>query len=303
MLGKRLAEVLRLPEIKVWAIANSADHRYKEYKVPKITGGHRVISHPAKILKGLQRWVLIDILERLPVHTAAAAYRKGLGIYNHALRHVQNDYLLRMDLADFFPSITDDDIREYIKHNQHNFQNWNSEDIRLFCQIVCRNKRLTIGAPTSPALSNAICFGMDQEIQKLAETYDCAYTRYADDLFFSTRQKNILSQIESQIQPILSALLFPRSLALNTNKTRHSSKKGARRITGLILGSDGKVYVGRKYKRRVRSWIFRYDSLDERTKKQVAGWIAFITGIDKNFMNSLILKFGFDKIQRARYGR
>ena len=69
------------------------------------------------------------------------------------------------------------------------------------------------------------------------------YTRYADDLFFSTREPNVLKQIEKEVNSIVSNLSVPAKLTVNSKKTRHSSKKGARHVTGIVLGSDGRPHI------------------------------------------------------------
>src|ERR1035438_644823 len=98
--------------------------------------------------------------------------------------------------------------------------------------IVFRNSRLTIGAPTSPTISNALCFDMDAAIEDLSVKHGVKYTRYADDLFFSTIEPNVLRPLQTDIELLVAGLRLPAHLTLNARKTRHSSRKGARRVTG-----------------------------------------------------------------------
>lgn len=90
------------------------------------------------------------------------------------------------------------------------------------------------------------------------------YTRYTDDLFFSSKQKNVLEKIEREAARIVNVNKIPASLKINTSKTRHSSKRGAKRVTGIVLGSDGKPHVSRTTKRYVRSLVNAVDTLGER---------------------------------------
>jgi RNA-directed DNA polymerase len=299
MMIERMASELGLPQTFIYKVARGASHAYKIYSIPKRTGGSRTIHHPSRILKALQRWLLRNVIEHLPVHSAATAYIKGRSIMDNAQVHAASRYLLRMDLTNFFPSITQVDVARYIADHRVFFSDWNSADIDAFCSIVCRNSALTIGAPTSPTLSNAICYEMDTLLQSLSVRDHTFYTRYADDLFFSTAHRDVLGQMEFTVTEIVHNLSLPANLRINAAKTRHSSKRGARRVTGIILGSDGVAYDGRAYKRRIRSLIHKMDSLDPAARSSLAGMIAYLIGLDPQFKNSLIEKYGLPKVRRA----
>jgi RNA-directed DNA polymerase len=204
-----------------------------------------------------------------------------------------------MDIVDFFPSITQVDLAKYIGEHSAIFGTWAPPDIDVFCKLVCRNAALTIGAPTSPALSNAICYDMDVALTTLAAKSNVRYTRYADDLFFSTDTKDVLRHVERDVGYVLSELKVPATLKVNATKTRHSSKIGARRVTGIVLGSDGHLYIGRALKREIRALIHRYDSLNDEARRSLRGKISYAVGFDPQFMNALIDKFGLPRVQQA----
>lgn len=265
-------------------------------------GGTRTIEHPSRRLKPVQKWLLANVIEIWPVHPAATAYRKGMSILDNAKRHVGNAYLLRMDMHEFFPSLNSGDLRRYKEKRPALFRDWTEQDFSWFLFFVFRFDRLTIGAPTSPAVSNALCFDLDVQLDGISQSHDVTYTRYADDLFFSTRQKNVLSEFESRVKAVLAGLDFPRSLSINGDKTRHSSMRGARRVTGIILGSDGKTHVGRNLKRAVRSDVHKLGSLSPEQRSRLACTISYVIGFEPEFMNALIKKYGYDTAIRARYG-
>jgi RNA-directed DNA polymerase len=262
MIVERMAAELGLPTTFIESLSRTASHEYKAYPIAKRTGGYRIIHHPSQRLKALQRWLLVNVIEAWPVHSAATAYRKGQSIFDNASVHAASRYLLRMDLTNFFPSITQVDLAKYIAESPAWFSDWTPSDIDLFCRLVCRGAVLTIGAPTSPALSNSICYDMDSRLQGVSAKNKVAYTRYADDLFFSTDRPNVLRQIEEEVKKVVSELKLPANLNVNVGKTRHSSKRGARRVTGIVLGSDGRPYVGRGLKRKIRALVYSVDSLD-----------------------------------------
>jgi RNA-directed DNA polymerase len=299
MIIEQMAHDLGVPTRFIVNLAHGASYEYKVYSIPKRSGGHRVIHHPSRRLKALQRWLLSTVIEGLPIHPAATAYRKGRSIFQNAAVHAKSRFLLRMDLTNFFPSITQSDLVNYVGEHIALFRDWTPLDVDIFCRLVCRNSTLTIGAPTSPALSNALCYEMDVLMHALCAKSGVAYSRYADDLFFSCDQPNVLRQMEGDVGKVVSQLKIPANIRLNPAKTRHSSKRRERRVTGLIIGSDGCVYVGRTLKRKIRTLIHTFDSLDIPTRTSLSGLIAYAAGFDPQFMNSLIDKYGLELVRRV----
>ena len=108
-----------------------------------------------------------NVIASWPVHPApATAYRKGKTILDNAKVHAKSKYLLRMDLHDFFPSLKMQDLREYAKQRSGLFTDWTNEDFESFGRLIFREGQLTIGAPTSPAISNALCFDLDVRLTR-----------------------------------------------------------------------------------------------------------------------------------------
>lgn len=299
MLIEQVCTSLGLPANYVNKLINAASHAYKAYPVPKRGGGTRTIYHPSRPLKALQRWLAQRVVSTWRVHPAAMAYRKGISIYDNARLHSQSSYLLRMDFSGFFESIEEADLRRYFEIAPTYLPRWSSDDVDAFCKICFRFGRLTIGAPTSPGLANVLCYELDSKLAQLCAGRDVTYSRYADDMFFSTKRPNVLSQIEAEVVSIASSLEVPAGLSLNASKTRHSSKKGARRVTGIVLGSDGNPYVGRDLKRRIRAMIHTYSTLGAEDRATLSGLLSYAVGFDPDFKNSLIAKYGLAAVQRA----
>ena len=301
MLANRIAGALGLPVRTIQVLARKANHSYKTYRIPKRNGGSRVIHHPAKQLKAVQRWLLDHVIDEWPVHSAATAYRRGISIKANAEIHAASKYLLRMDFSNFYPSISDKDILSFLNSERpSNTADWDLKDKNLFVNIVCRDNSLTIGAPSSPGISNAICIELDRRLAGLAQANQLIYTRYADDLSFSSRIPDRLTNIPAQVASILQDLSFPSALGVNPEKTRHSSKRSRRRVTGLVLASDGTVSLGRHRKRWIRSLVFKYESLNTEEKSSLAGLLSFSKSIDPDFINSLVIKYGYDRVSNAQ---
>lgn len=278
-------------------LASTASHRYKEYEIDKRTGGKRTIHHPARELKLIQRWLLRNVLANLPIHAAATAYRREFNIARNAQRHVANNYLLRVDFHNFFPSLRDSDVVTVLRANRQTLANGEvaDQDINFITQIVCRYGCLTIGAPTSPHLSNAIMFEFDEIWSRNAQAIEVTYTRYADDLYFSTNRPNVLQEMLEMLREYLHAERRPL-LRINDKKTAFSSRKHRRLAAGLVLTSDRKISIGRDKKRMLRAFVNRlkHSDLPPEEVHQLRGWIAYLHSVEPTFVTTLEQKYDLD---------
>lgn len=302
MLLDRIASELSLSTHYIETVARTASYRYREYIIKGRTGRPRIVHHPARPLKAMQRWLLRRVLSSVPVHDAATAYEEERGIRVNADRHLKSRFLLRMDFEEFFPSLTADDVQDALLRALEKGKldaSWNVDDSRLFLSLVCRFGRLVIGAPTSPKLSNAICFELDEQLKAIASRYDVVYTRYADDLFFSAKRANVLGQVEAAVEQLIRSIGHPKLLKINHSKTRHSSMRGRRIVTGLVLTCDGQISLGRKTKRWLRSQVHKCPVLSDPERISLRGWLAYCRSVEPEFINSLAVKFGARRIQEV----
>ena len=202
-LTQKLAAASGLREALVVRIMHSAPTRYKDFRVKKRNGDYRVVSQPAREVKALQRAILEIVIDNLPVHPAATAYRTGQSILQNALPHAGHGPILKMDFRDYFPSIRRRDWIAYCNETGCLF----GDDIELSASLLFRKTpgrrdlRLAIGAPSSPAVSNALMFRFDSALTERLEMDHVTYTRYADDLTFSARApfEHFESRVDSQI--------------------------------------------------------------------------------------------------------
>ncbi len=278
----------------IYHIMRSASHRYKLYTIPKRTGGQRLIAHPAVELKLIQRWLVANVFSKMPVHEAVYSYRKGRGIHDLASIHKNNKYFLRVDFSDFFSSIKNKDVAILIsKRLEYIPFTLSKSDYNLIQSAVCRNSHLTIGAPSSPAISNAILYDFDKLCYDKAKTSSVVYSRYADDLYFSTNRTGVLTTIYKEVELDINRLSSP-NLFINEKKTVFSSKKHRRMITGLIITPDSKISIGRKKKRYIKSLIYRFinGNLDIEQKSYLKGYLSYIKAVDPEFLSNLNKKYG-----------
>lgn len=294
MIIARIARSAGLDADFLARVVRTASHRYKTYSIPKKTGGLRVIAHPSKELKFLQRWLIDNLFAHLPVHDSVYSYREGVGIRDHALVHARQNYLLRVDFSDFFPSIKALDIARLLNDNRERFPfRLNNQDIEIVCTIVCRNRQLTIGAPSSPILSNAVLYSVDKYWTTRCKRNNVVYSRYADDLYFSTSEPNVLVGMFAQFEQYLQELESPK-LQINRNKTVFTSRKRKRHVTGLVLSSDNKVSLGRNKKRWVRGLVYKFKNgqLSNEQTSYLRGYLAFAKEVEPSFYRSLETKYG-----------
>lgn len=299
----RLLNELPLGKREILNLVETAPRRYKVYLIPKRSPGKfRTIAHPSKELKLVQRWMVKNVLTGLPVHRAAMAYQPGTSILKNAQSHAEQRYLLKLDIKDFFPSIKPEDL---LRHYEKFIGPLDALDRRALSQILFRRNKetkkleLSIGAPSSPLISNSVFFPIDEKIQEYCAAAGITYTRYADDLAFSTNQPHLLTDIPGVVAGILKTAEYPR-LRLNDEKTVHSSRKHRRQVTGLILTPDGNISIGREKKRTIKALVHRYllKQLSIEQTANLQGQLAYIHSVEPDFLGSLRAKYGAENIAR-----
>jgi RNA-directed DNA polymerase len=300
---RHLKNALFLNDSEIFELSKTCPHRYKVYEIDKKNGGKRLIAHPSKELKYIQN-IILDVLKaNLPIHHCAYAYVAKKNIKENALLHAKNSYILKMDFKDFFPSITPGlFFEECEKHNLF----LSKEDQTLIANFLFWKKKhaqklvLSIGAPSSPFVSNFIMYSFDAIISEYCKNYGITYSRYADDLTFSTRNKGILSKIPRIISEKLN-VLYRKSIRINIEKTTFISKSCSRRITGLIITNDTNVSIGRDKKRQISAMVHKY-SLGKITScediEKLKGIVNFAIYIDPDFLDVLIRKYGKDIVTK-----
>ena len=270
----------------------TAPYRYKTYRIPKRSGGTREISQPSKDLKIIQRYILEKFLSsKFKFHQCATAYQKNKNIADNARPHLHNSYLLKMDFSDFFPSIKAADFVGYLRSAEIALSEQEASDLaRLFFKHTNLGLRLSIGSPGSPAISNALLMTFDSRVHGMVSEREISYTRYSDDMTFSTNLKDVLFEIPLLIENILQALPYP-ILSINKDKTIFSSKKFNRHVTGVTISNDGKMSIGHQNKRILRTRVFEVSKLSVVKIAQLKGYLSFINQIEPDFILKLRSKY------------
>lgn len=298
-----------LGQREVERLIRTAPARYKVHEIEKRNGrGKRIIAQPTAEVKLLQRFLLDQYVKQLPVSDAAMAYRKDHGIVDHARPHADKQYLLKLDFKDFFPSIRASD---FVRHLRKHAPAVSPEDAKILSRVFfwrprghgARTLILSIGAPSSPAISNTLMYDFDSEVMSFCNAHGITYTRYADDLALSTNEPHILSDAHKFVMKLCGRLKSPR-LTLNDEKTVFTSKKHHRQLTGLVLSNDGAASIGREKKRLLRAMAHQYGlgKLAPEEQSKLRGWIAFTMSVDQDFIKTIEAMIGREKLKQLMQG-
>lgn len=281
---------------EIMSIAKTAPKRYYVWEIPKRSGkGSRTVCHPARELKRIQYYFLNYVLCKLPIHASATAYVAGSSIKNNAKIHANSRVIMKIDFSDFFTSLKVENWRRYALEY---FPEWSEEELDFSCHILFwgqgsyRPKCLAIGAPTSPLISNALMYEVDLNLSSYATTKNMNYSRYADDITFSSRG---FLDYEATMSAVKIALLQARntSVQINREKTVLASSSSTRRVTGLVITPNKKISLGRDRKRLISAMVHHAycRSLAPADWPKLAGLLAFAADVEPEFIERLNVKY------------
>ncbi len=315
--ASNLGDLARLLQFRPRALAyilykQSAAAKYKTFEIPKRNGGTRVIKAPIDALKLLQQRLSILLQDCADEINGAKnrkdrishGFKRRRSIITNARRHRNRRYVFNIDLEDFFPSINFGRVRGYFIRNRIFALD---EDVAtVIAQIACHENALPQGSPCSPAISNLIAHVLDMHLVRLAATVGCTYSRYADDLTFSTNKKLFPAEIAEQINSSahlwvpgaqLKEVIEYSGFRINSAKTHMQYKTSRQEVTGLVV--NNKINVRREYRHTVRAMVhsvlntgsFEVDTTSrisseensehpQGTLEQLHGMLGFIDSID-----------------------
>lgn len=287
---------------------------YRFWTIAKRDGSRRLITAPKRELKAAQRWLLRRVVERLPVHGGAHGFLRGRSIGTNASVHAGADVIVKIDVRDFFPTVTFRRVKGLFRKGGL------PENVATLCALLAtepprdvvqfRGKTLYVakgprscpqGAPTSPAITNAICLGLDRRLSGLARTLGYGYTRYADDLAFSWRKpegdaagaSGEVSRAPAPVGTLLrgvATILEAEGFRVHRKKTAVRRAGSSQRITGLVVNAashDGvpPARVPRDVVRRLRAAIHNRErgkpGKEGESLQQLKGLAAFVHMVDR----------------------
>ena len=299
---------------------------YRHFYIRKRAGGRRVISIPEPDLMKLQRWINQHILIRQQVHPCSHAFSPGSSIVRCAGRHTGAKWLIKMDITNFFGSISEIEIYRVfcsigyqplvsfelgrlttcVTQDPHRYRlpQWRSKERsrRISDYEYPLIGHLPQGAPTSPMLSNLVMKRHDSEIKSISDRFGVTYTRYSDDMTFSTRN-NFSRGRSTQLVKSVRSVLIRSGFYLNSRKTV-IVPPGARKIV-LGLNVDGSVpCLPRDFRSNLRQHLYylrKYGPSSHRDrrdfesilgmKNHIRGLIDFSSMVDQRFSEKMLDEF------------
>ncbi len=277
---EHFAEQLSLTKRLLYFLIFKSEKCYKLKTIPKKNGKNRTLHIPQFALKVVQRWILKEILEKIRVSNQSMAFvPKKNGLLTNAQSHKDNVFILEMDLHNFFESI--DKKRVF---NLFYAIGYNKKVSAMLTNLCTYNNVLPQGAVTSPYIANLIAFHLDKRLNGLCSRRDIVYTRYADDLSFSSNNRSNLNSIEKLVKKIIS----DEGFEINSQKTRYLSNDVKKTVTGITINNYA-VHADKKLKKKIRAMIFySITNQDYSMNENIKGSIAFVNSIEKVYKEKII---------------
>lgn len=266
-------KLIKLQTITYFANTKLPHARYKAFTIPKKRGGERTLHAPVGALKTIQRClnVAFQVMAESYVHRAATGFVLGKSIVDNARPHVGKPFIYNLDLKDFFPSIGFGRIKACLMLPPFNLTGEREPLAFVLANLCCERsindiKRsfLPQGAPTSPVLTNIVCNQLDRRLSGLAKRFRLTYTRYADDLTFSSYRDAYSPNGEFCRE--LNRIITEQGFTINSTKTRLQQSGYRQEVTGLIV--NDRVNVSRQYWREIKFLLNLWGKKDETTAQE-----------------------------------
>ena len=305
-----LAQWLHLTQAELDWFANfkrfdaSAPDKLQHYRyeiLEKRDGRMRLIEKPKPTLKGLQRKIYEEILSCSETHPAAHGFCKGRSCLSHASIHVGKQYLLLFDIAECFQSIGWYKVKSVFLARGY------PEAVSKYLAALCthsvrlkqtqlrqfdtsqrdrfKQRHLPQGAPSSPALANAVLHRLDLRLAGLAKSLDLDYSRYADDIAMSGNSHRDWRFLE----PLIGGICLDEGVILNYRKTRIKRSHQKQRVVGIVV--NNKTNIDRKYFDTLKATLtncvkFGLDSQNHaehpQFKAHLLGRIQYVKSLNEN---------------------
>lgn len=279
MLGDRIVDIaalaaeLQISEAYLQYLTYGRGRRYKSIKIKKRRGGSRSIDQPSEKLKFVQRSLLRILKSSYRPRSCVVGFVDGQSIARNAQRHAASRWVLNVDLKDFFPSIHFGRVRGMFMASPYRVP---AEAATVMAQLCCNKAGiLPQGAPTSPIVSNMVCERLDSQLLRLARRHGVTYTRFVDDLTFSTNRPTYPRGIGrsetndgvglAEVGDSLADVINSNGFEVNHDKVRLQPASQRQEVTGLTVNEFPNVR--RDFIRRIRAmlhaWkIYKHDAAE-----------------------------------------
>jgi hypothetical protein len=276
---------------------------YKSFNIPKSSGGLRRIDAPIEPLCKALRELKTLFENKLFAshHTSAFAYVKGRSIINALKKHQYNKsrWYLKIDFHDFFGTSTFDFVMRQLEwifpFSEIIKLDGGSEELRRALSLAFLDGGLPQGTPISPLITNLIMTPIDHHLSKMARehTPHLIYTRYADDLLFSSDISFQWNEVQKEITKILQNFTAPYTI--NEKKTRYGSSSGSNWNLGLMVNKDNQITIGHQKKKLFKAILFSlHKDIDKGVQwskedlQVLQGQMSYYLMVEKDNINKII---------------
>jgi hypothetical protein len=266
---------------------------YRRFTIPKRNGKERAIWAPLPKLKAAQQWVRQNVVEKLLVHGSVHGFLAGHSTLTNASVHTGAKIILKMDIEDFFPTVTFPRVKGVFRRAGYR------EQVATLLALLCTESPREIvelkgqqfyvslgprclpqGAPTSPGLTNTLCLRLDQRLTGLAKRYGWRYTRYADDLTFSLPADHQGEPKLGALMGLVTRIVAAEGFHVHPDKTRIARSGSRQRVTGLVVNGGGAPRVPRLLRRQMRAALHNLQKgkplKEGESLARLAGYAAYI---------------------------
>lgn len=287
-----LALGIEYRELTYILYGRKVENLYISFDISKKNGGIRTINAPIEPLKAVQRTIADELYLVQKKHylengsynsNIVHGFVKGKGIISNAAIHRNKKYVLNIDLENFFDSFHFGRVKGYFEKNR--YFKMAPEAALCLAQLTCYQGKLPQGAPSSPIITNLICAILDRRIALIARKYRLHYTRYADDITFSTNDENFIEKQEMFFVELRKEI-ENAGFKINECKSRFCRKSVRQEVTGLVV--NNKINVKREFYKTTRSMAHNlYCGKDisvngtPATINTLEGRLGFINQLDK----------------------
>ena len=240
--------------------------------MPKRRGGYRQIATPYWPLMNIQRKILALLEEIYRPSSRVMGFVKHRGIKKNAIAHVGKRLILNIDIKEYFDSIHFGRIRGRLMAPPYNLTDDISTTIAKLCTL---DGKLPTGSPSSPTIANIVTSKLDADLTEIGRRYGCFYTRYADDITFSTNRRRFPSAIArvdsynnlSDLSEELLKIFEDNGFEVNTGKSRLLKKDDSQEVCGIIC--NDRLNVRREIRREIRGTIHAWSKHGKVAAEQV----------------------------------
>lgn len=279
---EELSNFTGLSETLLYCLSQKSERYYKKINIPKKSGGNREVFAPSFQMHVVQRWILRNILDKIRPSKQAMAFRRGkeYGCKSNAIFHIETHYGVAMDLKNFFPNIGANQV-----YNVFSYIGYDNLSATILTNLCTLNGFLPQGGSCSPALSNLVCLSLDARLNGLCKQRRIRFSRYADDMYFSCDNQNILKKAI----PIIRKIIYDEGFTINEKKVHYYTPSNRKVITGITISkgiheTEPQLRANKNFKKKIRSEIFKAMMTgDYSAKAHILGEVAYVNYLEPKY--------------------